>query len=63
MRSASVPAGNASRHTGRVVAACTNATIAGEGFSVAMNQPAARSCIQLPMFEISAANQRTAKLP
>jgi len=49
--SARAPAGIASRNTGAVVAACTNATINGLGVSDVMSQPAPTSCIHEPIFE------------
>lgn len=60
-RSASVPAGSASRNTGAEVAACTSTTIAGDGVSVVISQPAAASCIHEPMLDTSAAAHSTAK--
>src|SRR3546814_12147810 len=46
---------------GKVVAACTRATIAGDGLRVVMSQPAPTSCIQVPTLEISVAVQSSAK--
>src|SRR5882672_2484550 len=54
--SAIAPAGNASSITGRVPAAETSATIAGEGASVVISQPAPTSFIQVPMFDTSVAS-------
>ena len=45
---------------GSVVAACTNVTTSGEGFSVVINQPAPTSCIHVPMLLIRVAAQRSA---
>src|ERR671915_317302 len=42
--SASAPAGSAKKNTGKLVAACTSATISGEGASVVMSQLAPTSC-------------------
>jgi len=60
-RSASAPANSAKRKIGAVVAACTSTTIAGDGFSVVISQPAPTSCIQVPMLEISVATHSSAK--
>src|SRR3546814_6158385 len=60
-RSASAPASRAMRKNGKVVAACTRATIAGDGLRVVMSQPAPTSCIQVPTLEISVAVQSSAK--
>jgi hypothetical protein len=62
IRSANAPAGSENRNTGNVVAACTNATITGDGDgdSIVINQPAHISCIQLPTLEISVAPHNTA---
>ena len=46
---------------GRLVAAWTRATIRGSGASVVISQAAATSCIQVPMFDTTAANQISAK--
>jgi hypothetical protein len=45
-----------------VLADCTSATMKGVESSVVMNQPAASSCIQLPMFETSDAPHSRLKL-
>ena len=62
-RSASAPANSAKRKIGAVVAACTRATIAGDGFRVVISQPAPTSCIQVPMLEINVATHSSAKAP
>ena len=62
-RSASAPAGSANRKTGSVVAAWTSATMAGEGASDVISQPAATSCIQVPMLETTVAVHSIAKTP
>ena len=54
-RSASVPAGTASRNTGKALATCTIATIEAAGSNSVISQRAARSYIQLPMFATSPA--------
>src|SRR3954468_15354069 len=54
--SAIAPAGSASSMTGSVVAAETNATIAGELASEVISQPAATSFIQVPMFDTTVAS-------
>jgi hypothetical protein len=46
---------------GRLVAAWTSATTKGSGASVVMSQAAATSCIQVPMFDTTAASQICAK--
>ena len=61
IRSASAPAGRANMKIGRLVAAWTRATIRGSGASVVISQAAATSCIQVPMFDTTAANQISAK--
>jgi hypothetical protein len=59
--SASAPAGIANRQIGRLLAACTSATIKGSGSRPIINQPDAALYIQPPMFETSVAVQITAK--
>src|SRR5436309_2890852 len=49
--SASAPAGSASSITGKLSAASTSATIAGDEESDVISQPAPTSCIQVPMLE------------
>src|SRR5207237_9836272 len=56
--SAIAPAGSASSITGRLSAASTSATSAGEEDSDVINQPAPTSCIQVPTFETIVAIQR-----
>jgi hypothetical protein len=60
--SANAPAGNENRNIGNIIAACTIATIAGDGASVVISHPAAKSCIQVPMLEMSVAVHSTAKV-
>jgi hypothetical protein len=57
--SASAPARNASRNTGRLVAACTMAMIRGDGLKVVINHDAPTFCIHVPMLEAIVANHRT----
>ena len=59
--SASAPAGSANRNTGSVVAACTSATIAGDGASVVISHPAPTSFIHVPVCDRTVATQSTAK--
>src|SRR5438270_7466429 len=49
--SASAPAGSASSITGKLSAASTSATIAGDAESDVISHPAPTSCIQVPMLE------------
>src|SRR2546426_8413565 len=49
--SASAPAGSARSITGKLSAASTSATIAGDDESDVISQPAPTSCIQVPMLE------------
>ena len=56
--SASAPAGNATRKTGRLVAACTNATTMGDGVSRVISHAAPTFCIQVPTFDTTEAIQR-----
>ena len=56
-RSASAPAGRITRNTGSVVAAVTRLTIKGDMVSCVINQPAPTFCIQVPVYEITAAIQ------
>src|SRR5437588_4894292 len=53
--SASAPAGRMTRNTGNVVAAVTRLTISGDVVSCVMSQPAPTFCIQVPMYEMTAA--------
>ena len=62
-RSARVPASRANRNMGRVVAAWTSVTTAGDGFRVVISQPAPTSCIQVPMLETRPAVHSSAKAP
>src|SRR5271169_1907761 len=55
--SASAPAGKMTRKTGRVVAACTRPTINGDIVSWVISHPAPTFCIQVPVYEITAATQ------
>src|SRR5690606_7836048 len=55
--SASAPAGRASANIGKVVAACTSATISGSGDSEVISQPAPTSCIQVPTLDTMVAIQ------
>src|SRR3546814_1165759 len=50
-RSASAPASRTERKNGQVVAACTRATIAGDGLRGVRNQPAPVMGIQVPTVE------------
>src|SRR6202035_3051766 len=58
--SASAPAGSANRQIGRVLAACTSATINGSGLSVVISQPDAALYIQPPTLDTNVAVQITA---
>ena len=58
--SASAPAGSANRQIGKVLAACTSATISGSGLSVVINQPDAALYIQPPTLDTNVAVQITA---
>jgi len=60
-RSAIAPAGRANRKIGKVVAACTSETMAGDGARLVISQPAPTSCIQVPIFDTSVATQSSAK--
>ena len=51
MMSAKAPAGIASRKTGSIDAACTIATMVGEGSSVVISQPAPVFCTHRPILE------------
>jgi hypothetical protein len=55
--SANAPAGRATRTAGKVPAACTRATIKGEGANDVISQAAATSCIQVPILETMNASQ------
>ena len=57
-RSAIAPAGSPTRKTGRLVAACTSATIVGLGASDVISHAAPTFCIQVPMLDATDANQR-----
>src|SRR6266498_1659731 len=59
--SASAPAGSASSITGKLSAASTSATIAGDDESDVVNQPAPTSCIHEPTFETMVAIHRLRK--
>src|SRR5689334_11900400 len=59
--SATAPAGSPIRNTGKVVAACTSATMVGLGAKEVISQAAPTFCIQVPMFEATAAIQRARK--
>ena len=58
--SASAPAGSANRQIGKVLAACTSATINGSGLRVVISQPEAALYIQPPTLETNVAVQITA---
>src|SRR5215472_10711057 len=58
MLSASAPAGSAIRNTGRLNATCTSETQIGELVNEVISQPVAMFCIQLPVYEMTAAIQR-----
>src|SRR6266481_6236871 len=53
--SANAPAGSAISSTGRVTATVTSATHIGELVREVMSQPVATACIQLPVYEMTAA--------
>ena len=53
--SASAPAGRASRNIGRLVAACTSATMVGDGDSVVISQAAPTLWNQVPRLEATVA--------
>ena len=57
MMSASAPAGRDRRKSGAVSAVCMSATIQGVGASDVISQSAPTLCIQVPMFEATAASQ------
>src|SRR5580692_480790 len=59
--SASAPAGKMTRKTGSVDAACTRPTINGDIVSCVISQPAPTFCIQVPVYEITAATQSERK--
>ena len=59
--SASAPAGIAKRQIGKLLAACTSATIKGSGLRLVIRQPEAALYIQPPILETSVAIQITAK--
>ena len=52
------PEGNPTRKTGRLVAACTNATKVGLGASEVISHAAPTFCIQVPMLDATDANHR-----
>src|ERR1700729_1243613 len=56
----SAPASRSNRKIGKVLAACTSATISGSGLSVVINQPDAALYIQPPTLDTSVAVQITA---
>src|SRR5713101_903921 len=56
-RSASAPAGSATRTTGRLPAVSTSATRTGEGVNEVINHDSPTSCIQVPTLEITVAIQ------
>jgi hypothetical protein len=49
-------------NTGSVVAACTSATIVGEGASEVISQPAPTELIQVPALETTVAAHSTANV-
>jgi hypothetical protein len=51
------PAGSPIRKTGKVVAACTRATIVGVGAREVISHAAPTFCIQVPMLDATDANQ------
>jgi hypothetical protein len=53
--SANAPAGRARRKNGRLVAVCMSATMMGDGVNEVINHTAPTSCIQVPMFDTTAA--------
>src|SRR5580692_830204 len=59
--SARAPAGKMTRKTGSVVAACTKPTINGDIVSCVISQPEPTFCIQVPVYEITAATQSERK--
>jgi len=59
--SASAPAGIAKRQIGRLLAACTSATIKGSGLRLVISQPDAALYIQPPTLDTSVAVQIMAK--
>src|SRR5438309_10719441 len=59
--SASAPAGNPTRKTGRLVAACTSATTTGEGVREVISHAAPTFCIHVPTLEVTDAIQRARK--
>src|SRR5580698_2581386 len=59
--SASAPAGKMTRKTGSVVAACTRPTMNGDIVSWVISQPEPTFCIQVPVYEITAATQSERK--
>lgn len=61
MVSARAPPGSASRKAGKVVAAWMSATSRGESERLVISQPAPMFCIQVPMFETTAAIQSARK--
>src|ERR1051325_2694029 len=58
MMSEGAPAGRDKRKRGAVSAVCMSATIPGVGASEVISQSAPTLCIQVPMFEATAASQR-----
>src|SRR6185503_15272620 len=59
--SASAPAGKAINSTGRLRATCTSDTHMGDRVSEVISQPVAMFCIQLPVWEITAATHKLRK--
>jgi hypothetical protein len=51
------PAGKPTRKTGKLVAACTSATIVGLGASEVINQAAPTFCIHVPILDATDASQ------
>ena len=56
MMSARAPAGSDNRNMGKMLAACTRATIAGEVESDVMSQAAPTLCIKVPILETRVAS-------
>src|SRR5262249_3998635 len=55
------PAGSPTRNTGRLVAACTSATMVGDGASEVMSHAAPTLCIHVPTFDTTVAVHRARK--
>src|SRR5262249_42389615 len=60
--SASAPAGSPTKNTGRLVAACTSATMVGDGASEGMSQAPPTLCMHVPMFDTTVAIHRARKI-